>query len=65
MLNLDKLNKLVLITVDRVIRDYPERDKIYLDISEIVTEAVRQHAKVLIDMEKRKTRYENFNIEGS
>lgn len=52
MLNLDKLNKLVLITVDRVIRDYPERDKIYLDISEIVTEAVRQHAKVLIDMKK-------------
>lgn len=47
MLDLEKLNELVKLTVDRVIRDYPEKDKIYIDISAIVTEVVKQHSRIL------------------
>jgi hypothetical protein len=47
MLDLDKLNELAKLTVKRVMRDYPEEDKILLDIDEIIQEAVRQNAKEL------------------
>jgi hypothetical protein len=47
MLDLDKLHELAKLTVKRVIRDYPEEDKILIDIDEIIQEAVRQHAKAL------------------
>lgn len=47
MLDLEKLHSLAIKTVERVIRDYPENDKILIDIEEIIYEAVRQHAKVL------------------
>jgi DNA-directed RNA polymerase alpha subunit len=49
MLDLEKLHELARITVQRVKRDYPEDDKILIDIEEIITEAVRQHAKVLLE----------------
>jgi hypothetical protein len=51
MLDLDKLNELAKLTVKRVIRDYPEEDKILIDIDEIIQEAVRQHRKALNELE--------------
>lgn len=44
MLDLNKLNALVRLTAERVKRDHLEDDKLLIDIGEIVTEAVRQHA---------------------
>jgi len=53
MLDLEKLHNLARGTVERVMRDYPENDKILIDIEEIIYEAVRQHAKVLKELENK------------
>lgn len=47
MLNLNKLHELGRLTADRVIRDYPEKDKIILNIETLIHEAIVQHAKAI------------------
>lgn len=47
MLDLDKLHAMAKETVKKVKRDYPEEDKILIDVEEIIYEAVRQHAKAI------------------
>jgi hypothetical protein len=55
MLDLNKLNELAKLTVKRVIRDYPEEDKILIDIDEIIQEVVRQNAKDLNEVKNKST----------
>ena len=54
MLDLNKLDSMSRVVVKRILEDKYEPDKIYLHISELISEAVRQHAKV--NEEKRMLR---------
>ena len=54
MLDLNKLNSMAWAAAERISNDKYEPDKIYLHISDIIREAVRQHVKV--NLEKRRLR---------